>query len=137
MQHFFSWSYLPCLDILNVVHLDNGPNTNQITSGFIFLYLFPPLYRLGQPIMICFLIVYFASVQEARFVHFSVEAFFFFFRSRILFTRLTSMEFSNFFFKIGSHGTIHTFKNYFIIVFSVFSNKRYPNEIFMFFPPSF
>ena len=128
MQHFFSWSYLPCLDILNVVHLDNGPNTNQITSGFIFLYLFPPLYRLGQPFMICSLIVYFASVQEARFVYFSAEAFFFFFRSCILFTRLTSMEFSNFFFKIGSHGTIHTFKNYFLTVFLVFNDKRYPNR---------
>ena len=31
-------------------------------------------------------------------------------------------------FKTGSHGTIHTFKNYFAIVFSVFSNKRYPNK---------
>ena len=32
--------------------------------------------------------------------------------------------------KNGSHGTIHTFKNYFVIVFSVFSfskNKLYPN----------
>ena len=33
--------------------------------------------------------------------------------------------------KNGSHGTIHTFKNYFATVFSVFSfnkNKLYPNE---------
>ena len=33
-------------------------------------------------------------------------------------------------FKIGSHSTIHTFKNYFTTVFSVFSfqpNKRYSN----------
>ena len=29
--------------------------------------------------------------------------------------------------KNGSHGTIHTFKNYFATVFSVFNNKRYPN----------
>ena len=38
--------------------------------------------------------------------------------------------FSNFFFKIGFHGTIHRFKNYFTTVFSVFSfqqNKWYPN----------
>ena len=36
--------------------------------------------------------------------------------------------FSNFFIKNWSHGTIHTFKNYFTIVFSVFSkNKLYPN----------
>ena len=33
--------------------------------------------------------------------------------------------------KNGSHGIIHTFKNYFATVFSVFSfnkNKLYPNE---------
>ena len=36
--------------------------------------------------------------------------------------------FINFFIKNGSHGTIHTFKNYFATVFSVFSkNKLYPN----------
>ena len=29
--------------------------------------------------------------------------------------------FSKIFIKNGSHGTIHTFKNYFVIVFSVFS----------------
>ena len=35
----------------------------------------------------------------------------------------------------GSHNTIHTFKNYFVIVFSVFSfskNKLYPNESLMY-----
>ena len=31
-------------------------------------------------------------------------------------------------FKIGSHSTIHTFKNYFAIVFSIFNNKQYPNK---------
>ena len=31
-------------------------------------------------------------------------------------------------FKTGSHDTIHIFKNYFATVFSVFSNKRYPNR---------
>ena len=31
-------------------------------------------------------------------------------------------------FKTRSHGIIHTFKNYFVTVFSVFSNKRYPNR---------
>ena len=40
--------------------------------------------------------------------------------------------FSNFFIKNWSYGTIHTFKNYFVTVFSVFSfqfqqNKFYPN----------
>ena len=37
------------------------------------------------------------------------------------------MEFSKNNFKTGSYDTIHTFKNYFVTVFSVFSNKRYPN----------
>ena len=37
--------------------------------------------------------------------------------------------FSNFFIKNGFHSTIHTFKNYFVTVFSVFSkNKLYPNK---------
>ena len=31
-------------------------------------------------------------------------------------------------FKTRSHGTIHTFKNYFVTVFSIFSNKWYPNR---------
>ena len=38
--------------------------------------------------------------------------------------------FNNFFTKNGSHGSIHTFKNDFTTMFSVFSfqqNKRYPN----------
>ena len=30
--------------------------------------------------------------------------------------------------QVLSYNTIHTFKNYFITVFSVFSNKRYPNR---------
>ena len=42
---------------------------------------------------------------------------------------------NNFFIKIGSHITIHIFKNYFATVFSVFSfqfqqNKFYPNRPF-------
>ena len=41
--------------------------------------------------------------------------------SRILFTRFTSTEFSKIFIKTESHGTIYTFKNYFVIVFSVFN----------------
>ena len=47
---------------------------------------------------------------------------------RALFMRLTSTEFSKIFIKIGFHGIIHTFKNYFTTVFSVFSNKQYPNK---------
>ena len=38
------------------------------------------------------------------------------------------MDFNKFFFKIGSHGTIYTFKNYFATEFSIFNNKRYPNR---------
>lgn len=41
--------------------------------------------------------------------------------SRALFTGPASTDFSKFFFKIGSHGTIHTFKNYFSTVFSIFN----------------
>ena len=48
------------------------------------------------------------------------------------FRDLQTSFFSNFFIKNGSHGTIHTFKNYFVTVFLVFSfqfqqNKFYPN----------
>ena len=32
-------------------------------------------------------------------------------------------------YKFGSYSTIHTFKNYFIIVFSVLVNKQYPNIV--------
>ena len=43
---------------------------------------------------------------------------------------LKNSLFSNFFIKNGSHGTIHTFKNCFAIVFSVFSKKKlYPNGL--------
>ena len=41
--------------------------------------------------------------------------------SRILFTRFTSTEFSKIFIKTESHGTIYTFKNYFVIIFSIFN----------------
>ena len=36
--------------------------------------------------------------------------------------------FNKTFIKNGFHDTIHTFKNYFTTVFSVFSNKRYSNK---------
>ena len=56
--------------------------------------------------------------------------------SCVLFTESTSTDFIKFFFKTGSHGNIHTFKNYFTAVFLVFSNKRYPNRPKVFpFPP--
>ena len=43
---------------------------------------------------------------------------------RALFTGLASKKFNKFFFKIGSHSTIHTFKNYFVTVFLVFSFQQ-------------
>ena len=45
----------------------------------------------------------------------------------VLFMGPASTFFNKIFIKIGSHDTIHTFKNYFVIVFSVFNNKRYSN----------
>ena len=48
-----------------------------------------------------------------------------------LFTGPTATLFRKKYIKNGSHGTIHAFKNYFAIVFSVFSfqqNKLYPNR---------
>ena len=45
----------------------------------------------------------------------------FFVWSRALFTEPASTDFNKFFFKIGSHSTIHIFKNYFVTVFSVIS----------------
>ena len=49
--------------------------------------------------------------------------------SRVLFTGPVSNFFNkNKNFKTGSHGTIHTFKNYFATVFLVFNNKRYLNR---------
>ena len=45
--------------------------------------------------------------------------------SCVLFTRPSSTDFSKFLFKIESHSTIHTFKNYFATVFSIY-NKWYP-----------
>ena len=45
-----------------------------------------------------------------------------------LFTGSTSTEFSKKTFKTGSHVVLFTFKNYFVTVFSIFSNKRYPNK---------
>ena len=60
--------------------------------------------------------------QWLLFIHYSwtVAATFDYFNIQISF-------FINFFIKNGSHDTIHTFKNYFVIVFSVFNNKQYPN----------
>ena len=53
-----------------------------------------------------------------------------------LFTNPQKSSKHKFQYKFGSHSTIHKFKNYFAIVFSVFSfqfsaNKLYPNTPFM------
>ena len=48
--------------------------------------------------------------------------------SHTLFIGPASTKFGKINFKTVSHGTIHVFKNYFVTVFSVFSNKRYPNK---------
>ena len=53
---------------------------------------------------------------------------FFVWGSRALFTRPISTDFNKFFFKTKSHGIIHTFKNYFATIFSVFNNKWYPDR---------
>ena len=55
-----------------------------------------------------------------HFVRFSATAFFLV-GSWLLFLRLVSMEKCKSNFKIGSHGTIYTFKNYFATVFSALS----------------
>ena len=46
----------------------------------------------------------------------------------------TNFTVQQLFHKNGSHGTIHTFKNYFATVFSVFSFQLYPNGLFIAFP---
>ena len=54
-----------------------------------------------------------------------------------LFTDPQITLFINFFIKNGSHGTIHTFKNYFATVFSVFSFSKissiqtHPNKFYL------
>ena len=84
------------------------------------------------------------SASASTFSVSCVSAVFFFFFSRTcwlfvseqcicaLFMDPQITLFSNFFIKNGSHDTIHTFKNYFATVFSVFNfqfqqNKFYPN----------
>ena len=49
-----------------------------------------------------------------------------------LFMRPATWKKCKFNFKIGSHSTSHIFKNYFVIVFLVFNNKRYPNKPLVF-----
>ena len=58
--------------------------------------------------------------------------------SRVLFTRPTNLFFFKTFIKNESHDTIHTFKNYFTIIFSVFSfsnNKFNSNGPILYFFP--
>ena len=58
--------------------------------------------------------------KPLRVFRFLVEAFFYVDPVYYL-QDLQIPSFSNFFFKIGSYGTNHTFKNYFATIFSVFS----------------
>ena len=72
----------------------------------------------------------------------SVCGFFFFFgraflwlwalfsRSCALFTEPTNLFFNKIFIKNESHSTIHTFKNYFIIIFSIFTKIRVSKHTF-------
>ena len=53
----------------------------------------------------------------------------FFSGSCVLFMGLVNTFFNKNNFKIGSYGTIHTFKIYFVTMFSIFSNKRYSNTL--------
>ena len=46
----------------------------------------------------------------------------------VLFTGLIIFFFNKIFIKNRSQDTIHTFKNYFVTMFSVFSSKWYPNR---------
>ena len=48
----------------------------------------------------------------------------FFYESRALFIGLANTDFNKFFFKTGSHDTIHTFKNYFSSTFLVFNFQQ-------------
>ena len=65
-------------------------------------------------------------IWKVFFARFPTIAFFSGFRA--LFIRPRSTFFSKNNFKTGSYGTFNTFKNYFTIVFLVFSNKRYLNK---------
>ena len=49
--------------------------------------------------------------------------------SRVLFTAFISTFFIKIFIKTGSHDIIYLFKNYFAIMFSIFSNKQYLNRL--------
>ena len=97
-----------------VGHMDFINGSNNVYFLFYFLFL-------GK--IICLLSVY-LDCTKTEDLHICL----FVCRSFVLFTRPISTNFSKFFFKIGSHGTIHTFKNYFATVFSVFRNKRYLNR---------
>ena len=79
--------------------------------------------------------VQFGSASTAVFYVFTRFQFFFFFllqphlltksavnSASVHYSQVPQITFfSNFFIKNGSHDTIHTFKNYFVIIFSVFS----------------
>ena len=92
------------------------------------IYPATPNYNVWLKLERIYVLVWIALISAAS----VFPQFFFFFLvhcSRVPQTPL----FINFFIKNGSHSTIHTFKNYFATVFSVFSfqfqqNKFYPNR---------
>ena len=82
-----------------------------------FLFFSLPLFLTFQPVY-CTLFINSCTVHKkiSREMHTN--------GSHLLFTDPQTSFFNNFFIKNGSHDTIHTFKNYFVTVFSVFSFSK-------------
>ena len=103
-------------------------NLNNLSSYIMYLFGFKLLWRLRFCSAVFSFFFFFFFLVKSAFVDFSTDA---------LFTDPQITFFSNFFIKNESHGTIHTFKNYFTTVFSVsvfsFSkNKLNPNEPYIY-----
>ena len=103
-------------------HLETNDKGQRLDFDFFFFFFFLRMCTVGP-------------VQEANII------FCFSSGSHALFMRPTSTLFRKKNFKTGSHDTIHTFKNYFVTVFSVFSKisgiQTHPKEYFLslkFFP---
>ena len=95
----------------------------RIPFGFIYIYIyFKSHYSAKRKGRLCL------SLDSGKLSVLRICVFFI--RSRALGS--VSTEKYKFNFKTESHDTIHTFKNYFNTVFSVFSNKRYSNRLYLF-----
>ena len=71
-----------------------------------------------------------SAYQASVFLFLSAFLLFWVSEFRALFMKLTNLFFNKIFIKNEFHSIIHTFKNYFVTVFSIFSfqqNKWYPN----------